>query len=129
MISVPGPHDIHRLSDEEYWDSQGFVRDTSFNSHQADLLSHDGNTVKTRVIFQKTIPKTHQQYILYSYIEAQGELMSICVCALNLRTQLFYLSFSSLGALSQLSEHNSTDRRCFVMFDCFSTLTTWRARL
>ena len=46
LISVSAPHDVHRLSDEEYWDSQGFARDTSFNSNQADLLSHDGNTVK-----------------------------------------------------------------------------------
>ena len=46
MISVSASHDVHRLSDEEYWDSQGFARDMSFNSNQADLLSHDGTTVR-----------------------------------------------------------------------------------
>ena len=46
MISVSASHDVHRLSDEEYWDSQGFARDMSFNSNQADLPSHDGNTVR-----------------------------------------------------------------------------------
>ena len=46
LIFVSAPHDVHRLSDEEYWDGQGFTRDASFNSNQADLLSHDGNTVK-----------------------------------------------------------------------------------
>ena len=46
MIFVSASHDVHRLSDEEYWDSQGFARDMSFNSNQADLLSHDGNTVR-----------------------------------------------------------------------------------
>ena len=46
MISVSASHDVHRLSDEEYWDSQGLARDMSFNSNQADLLSHDGNTVR-----------------------------------------------------------------------------------
>ena len=45
-ISILAPHDVHRLSDEEYWDSQGFARDMSFNSNQADLLSHDGTTVR-----------------------------------------------------------------------------------
>ena len=46
MISASGSNDVYRLSDEEYWDShQGFTRDVSFNSNQADLLSNDDNKV------------------------------------------------------------------------------------
>ena len=51
MISASGSNDVYRLSDEEYWDShQGFTRDVSFNSNQADLLSNDDNKVAKIII-------------------------------------------------------------------------------